>query len=427
MINRKQSPPIKDAVEFDIKLPPLESFTLDNGVPVYLVRSDEQETLQIEWVFEAGNWYESAALEAAAANALIKNGTRRHSALEISERIEFYGAFFSTRCEHEFASVTLHCLEKHANKLLPVIHEILTEASFPENELELFRQNRKQKLSVNLKKCDFVANQLIEKYLFGEYHPYGRYTTMDAYDALQRDNLYAFYKKHYTFGSCRVFVAGKIPPRFRESLNGIFGEGGRNGSEAVLQKDYPLRPALEKRYRIENDPHGVQGAIRVARSFPNRFHPDVAPMKVLNTILGGYFGSRLMNNIREEKGYTYGIFSVLYLFNRAGELCITTEAGREVCEAALAEIYRELEQLCHTPVPEDELALVRNYLIGSVLGDLDGSFKVIRRWRDLILSGLDENYFNHTIDTIKQVTAGELQQLARKYFARDDFYELVVV
>lgn len=427
MINRKQPPRIKDAVEFEIKLPPLESFTLDNGIPVYLIRSDEQETLQIEWVFDAGNWYESAWLQAAAVNALMKNGTTKHSSREINEMIEFYGAFFSAQCEHEFASVSLHCLQKHVDKLLPIFYEILTEAAFPESELELFRQNRKQKLSIDQKKCDFVANQSIEKYLFGADHPYGRFSTMEAYDALERDSLYAFYRKHYTSRSCKIFVAGNVPAGFRNLLNDIFGQQKWNDGQAVDQQEYPLKPAVEKKYRVDNDPNGVQGAIRVARPFGDRYHPDVAPMKVLNTIFGGYFGSRLMTNIREDKGYTYGIFSALYLFNKAGEIAVMTEVGKEVCEPALTEIYQEMERLCEAPVPEEELALVRNYMIGSVLGDLDGSFKVIRRWRGLILSGLDETYFNHSIDTVKHVTAKQLQQLAQKYYVKDDFYELVVI
>jgi predicted Zn-dependent peptidase len=427
MINRQQSPEIKEAVEFNITIPPCESFQLDNQIPVYLVHADEQETLQLEWVFDAGSWYESSSLTAATVNSLLKNGTRRYTALQINEMIEYYGAFLSTRCNHEFASLTLHCLEKHVDKLLPVIYEILTGSVLPAEELEIYRQNGKQQLAVNLKKCDFVANQLIEKYLFGEYHPYGRYTTMEAYDALQRDDLYAFYRKHYTFNQCRMFIAGKIPEHIERTLNEVFGKENWNGKEEQIQKDYPLQPALEKKYRIINDPDGVQGAIRLARPFPNRYHPDAHKMRVLNTVLGGYFGSRLMSNIREDKGYTYGIFSALYLYDKAGELAVLTEAGREVCEAAVKEIYTEMQRLCHEPVPERELSLVRNYMIGGILGDLDGSFKVIRRWKSLILSGLDENYFYTMVSTIKAISAEELQQLAQKYFVQDEFYELVVV
>lgn len=434
MIDRKQSPRIKDAVEFDIKIPEIRAFSLDNGIKAYLVPAEEQETLQVEWVFEAGNWYESANLLASSVNALLKNGTSRHSAHQINEMIEYYGAFLSTQCNHEFASVILHCLEKHVRDLLPVIREILTEAAYPESELETYRQNKKQQLSVNLEKCDFIANQYIDKYLFGEYHPYGRYTTMEAYDALQRDSLYAFYRKYYAFEDCRIFIAGKTPADFESLLNTHFGSDRWNENQdkapsfgTAGQKDFPLQPALEKKYRIDHDPEGVQGAIRIARPFPNRFHPDVPKMRVLNTVFGGYFGSRLMSNIREDKGYTYGIFSAMYLYNKAGSLNIMTEAGREVCEPAVQEIYREMQRLRETPIENEELSLVRNYMIGSILGDLDGSFKVIRRWKNLILAGLDEQYFYQTIETIKTVSAETLQGLAQKYFVAEDFYDLVVV
>lgn len=430
MIDRKKSPPIHDAVAFDIRIPDLRTFTLDNGIPAYLISADEQETLQLEWVFDAGNWYEPANLVAAAANALLKNGTARHSSREIGEMIEFYGAFLSAQCDHEFASLTLHCLEKHVSALLPIVREILTEAVYPESELDIYRQNKQQQLSVNLEKCDFVANQHIDKFLFGESHPYGRYSTMEAYDGLDQGSLQGFYRKYYGFQRCRIFIAGKIPAEFEASLNRYFGEDrwneGAGSPEAGAPTAFPLEPATEKKYRMALDPRGVQGAIRLARPFPNRFHPDVPKMRVLNTVFGGYFGSRLMSNIREDKGYTYGIFSGLYLYNQAGSLNIMTEAGREVCEPAVTEIFREMKQLREKPVGAEELALVRNYMIGSILGDLDGSFKVIRRWKHLILSGLDEKYFYHTLETIRTVSAETLQELAGKYLVETDFYNLIV-
>lgn len=430
MIDRTQSPRITEAVAFDVRIPEIRTFTLDNGIKAYLVADNEQETLQLEWVFRAGNWFEDANLLAASVNALVKNGTSRHTALQINEMIEYYGAFLSAQCNHEFASLVLHCLARHVGELLPVIREILTEAAFPDSELAIFRQNKKQQLSVNLKKCDFVANQHIDKYLFGENHPYGRYTTMEGYDLLERDALYAFYRKHYTFHDCRIFIAGNAPGDIEAMLNAHFGSdrwGDDAASTGQQRREFPLEPAREKTFRITNDPGGVQGAIRIARPFPNRFHPDVPAMRVLNTVFGGYFGSRLMSNIREDKGYTYGIFSAMYLYDEAGSISVMTEAGREVLEPTVGEVYREMKRLREEPVGEEELSLVRNYMIGSVLGDLDGSFKVIRRWKNLILAGLDEAYFYRTIHTIKTVTAAELQALANKYLLQPDFYELIVV
>lgn len=427
MINRKIAPEIKDAVDFDITLKPYEKFTLDNGIPVYVVKSDEQDTLQLELVFPGGSWYETENLVASASNFLMKNGSSKHSAREINESIDYFGAHLNRNCHHENATYTLHCLTKHFTEMLPVLQEVIMDPSFPEEELAIFRQNMKQRLAVNLQKCDFVANRHIDKYLFGEFHPYGRVSSMDAYDALQTDTLAAFYKQHYTYNNCKIFIAGHLPENLIALLNQYFGTTKWNGESTLIKPELSIAPAEEKKFRIFNDENGVQGAVRVARPFPNRYHPDFPKMLVLNTIFGGYFGSRLMSNIREEKGYTYGIYSQLYNFRQTSAINIQTEAGRDVCEATIEEIYKELRTLQNEIVPEDELHLVRNFMIGSILGDLDGAFQIIQRWKTLILNGVDENYFYNNIRTIKTISAEELQELAKEYFTPEDFYELVVI
>ncbi|MVT07096.1 M16 family metallopeptidase [Chitinophaga tropicalis] len=427
MINRKIAPEIKDAVDFDITLKPYEKFTLDNGIPVYVVKSDEQDTLQLELVFPGGSWYETENLVASASNFLMKNGSSKHSAREINESIDYFGAHLNRNCHHENATYTLHCLTKHFTEMLPVLQEVIMDPSFPEEELAIFRQNMKQRLAVNLQKCDFVANRHIDKYLFGEFHPYGRVSSMDAYDALQTDTLAAFYKQHYTYNNCKIFIAGHLPENLIALLNQYFGTTKWNGESTLIKPELSVAPAEEKKFRIFNDENGVQGAVRVARPFPNRYHPDFPKMLVLNTIFGGYFGSRLMSNIREEKGYTYGIYSQLYNFRQTSAINIQTEAGRDVCEATIEEIYKELRTLQNEIVPEDELHLVRNFMIGSILGDLDGAFQIIQRWKTLILNGVDENYFYNNIRTIKTISAEELQELAKEYFTPEDFYELVVI
>ena len=190
---------------------------------------------------------------------------------------------------------------------------------------------------------------------------------------------------------------------------------------------YPLQPASQKKSFVVNDPDGVQAAIRIARPFPNRKHPDFQKVLLLNNLFGGYFGSRLTNNIREDKGYTYGIYS--YLLNHIGDSgwMISTEAGRDVSEATIKEIYIEMNSLSEEVVDEEELEMTRNYMIGTILGDLDGPFQVAARWKSLLLNDLDENYFYDGINLIKTTTAEELQELAKKWLRPEDFYELVVV
>lgn len=425
-MDRTISPEIKDAVEFELHLKPYEKFTLDNGVEVYAIDAGAQDVLQLELVFYAGNIFEKENGVAHATNHLLKNGTSARTAFQINEQFDYFGAHCTRGCYNETALISLHTLSKHLHELLPVIKEMITDSVFPESELEIFKQNSKQKLSVNLKKCDFVANRLIDTYLFGEKHPYGKYLVADDYDALSIDKIKKFYSDHYLNGHCIVFVSGKLPEDIQQQLNDCLGNLPLQPNKPVLTT-HIISPAEQKKYRIANEENGVQGAIRIARLFPNRHHPDFKKATVLNTVFGGFFGSRLMSNIREEKGYTYGISSHLQNNIEHSAWVIGTEAGKDVCEATIEEVYKEMKILREELVDEEELLLVRNYLIGSILGDLDGPFQIMGRWKNIILNDLDGNYFYDSINVIKTITAEELKELANKYLKEEDFYELVVI
>jgi predicted Zn-dependent peptidase len=426
MLNRTIAPNIIDTIEIDLQLKPYELYVLDNGIPVYAVNAGAQDVVMVELVFDAGNWFEEKNIVAATTNFMLKNGTKNKNAFALNEHFELYGAYLNRHCYNETATITLHTLSKHLLKLLPVVAEILTDSIFPEDELFLYKQNQKQRLEVNLKKCDFVANRLIDEYIFGLQHPYGKYISTIDYDNLLREELIAFYQQYYMQGNCKIFIAGKLPTNTIQQLNQFLGVLPLN-QKAIPQKQHQITAATEKKYNIVNDNNGVQAAIRIARSFPNRHHPDFQPMQILNNIFGGFFGSRLMENIREDKGYTYGIHSFLQNHIQQNALLISTEAGRDVCKATIEEVYKEMKILQDEPIEADELNLVRNYMMGSILGDLDGPFQIIGRWKSYILNGLTEEYFYKSLQTIKTITSEELQLLAKKYLNPEDFYELVVV
>jgi predicted Zn-dependent peptidase len=423
-LNRKKPPLIKDAVEFDLKLKQCDRYTLNNGVEVYAIDAGAEDVLLVDCVFYAGNWFEQKNLVAASTNFLLKNGTTTKNAFQINEHFEYYGSYLNRSCYNETATVSLHCLTKHLAELLPVIKELVTDSIFPEEEISTYKQNMKQRLNVNLKKCDFVATRLIDAYLYGEQHPYGRYTSFIDFDAFSREDLQRFYKNFYQDGKLVLFVAGKLPQNLYQLLNGAFGD---LENKAVTVATLSTQRAEEKKYRVINDPAGVQGAIRMGTPFPNRHHPDFLKTMVLNNLFGGFFGSRLMSNIREEKGYTYGIYSYLENHVQESAWVISTEAGRDVCEPTLIEVYKEMERLRNEPVDSEDLLLVQNFMMGSILGDLDGPFQIINRWKNIILNGLDESYFYNQINTIKSIKAEDLLELANKYLKPENFYELVVV
>ncbi len=426
ILDRKIVPPIHDAVTFDYKLPPMNEISLDNGVPVYWLNAGVQDVVQIDWMFKAGLWQEQKASVAQATAGLLKNGTLKYTAEQINESLEFYGAQLKVSAGNDFTTITLYSLTKHLPVLLPIVREVIMEATFPEHELGIYKQNTVQRLLINLRQCEFVANQRIDLLLFGEDHPYGRFSKKEGIEALTREDLVAFHKNNYNFADARIFMAGQVGDKEVKYLNDFFGKVA-TGKKIVNTGIFQVPAMTERVHHISNDPNGVQGAIRIGSLFPNRHHPDYTPFVVLNTLFGGYFGSRLMSNIREDKGYTYGIYSSLSPELNGGSFVIHTETGRDVVEKAIKEIYHEMDVLCNEAADEDELLLVKNYLLGGLLGDLDGPFSILQRWRTLILNGFTEDYFNNNVQIYKSVTAQELQALAQKYFNPKAYYEVVVI
>ena len=376
-------------------------------------------------VFYAGNFFEKNKGVAPATNFLLKNGTKSRTALELNEAFEYYGASCSRACYSETAVLSLHTLSKHADKLLPVMKDMITEATFLKKELDIFVQNTKQRLAVNLLKCEFVAGRMIDKVLYGENHPYGTFTDAADLEKITVDQLKEFYKAFYIKGQCVIFIAGKLPTDYQQLLNDNFGKLTLT-KPSYNVTEIKTSPAADKKYRIQNDANAVQGAIRIAQPFPNRHHPDFKKAIVLNTVFGGFFGSRLMSNIREERGYTYGIYSYLQNHMQESAWLISTEAGKDVTEATIEEVYKEMKILRETPIDADELSLVRNYMIGGILGDLDGPFHIIAKWKNIILNNMNESYFYDSVAAIKETNAEELQALAQKYLQPEKFYELVV-
>ncbi len=234
-----------------------------------------------------------------------------------------------------------------------------------------------------------------------------------------------FYEQFYKNAHCTIFSAGKLPADFESLLEKYFGD--LNLNENLPTVTHKREFATQRKHRISNDKNGVQAAIRIGRPFPERRHPDFKKAMILNTLFGGYFGSRLMSNIREDKGYTYGISSYVQNHVKDSALIITTEAGKEVSEATIDEVYKEMKSLREEPVDTEELLLVKNYMMGLNLGYVDGPFHVMARWKSIILHGLDENYFYDSLNAIKTITAKDLQALANIYLQPEDFFELVVI
>lgn len=419
--DRRQAPPIR-AIE-RLQLPPILTYRLSNGMPVYEIRLGTQEVVKLEVIFHAGRPYEVKKLVARATAAQVKEGSRQHHSVEIDEHFDFYGSSLSVPSNLDTANLVLYSLTKHFGQVLPMVAEILADPVFPEEELLQFRQRNQRRLLVDLSKPDVVAYRQITECIFGESHPYGYNSRPADYDQLTRADLSDHHRRLFNAGNGFILISGKTDDALLSLLDQHLGQAIPPGPAAVASPVVTTRPPGQIHLPF---PDRVQAAIRIGRRLFNRQHADYPGLYVLNTILGGYFGSRLMANIREEKGYTYNIYSLLDNMRFDGGLYIGTEVGNEFVEDTLRQIYREMEELQETLVEEEELEMVRNYLLGNFLTMLDGPFNVSEVVKTLLTDGVPPAHFDELVATVQTIDAPALRSLAQQYLNRQDMWEVVV-
>lgn len=422
MLDRTLAPDF-GAIEH-IKLVEPGHIKLPNGCNLYYFNSGEQDLVRIEWVFGNLHFNPAKPLLNSAVVSMLTEGTGKLSATQIADQIDFYGAFLQSEFGFDNSIVTLYSLSKHLGSTLPVIKDIITDSVFPENELETYVRNQQQKLQVSLQKNDVVARRTFNKALNGD-SIYGMAAEAADYQQLHRDDMLLHFKQMFQPSNCTIFLAGKIDDSVLRLVTDAFGDSWTNSDKKADTTQPALTSADELFYYIEK-PDAIQSAIRIGTRSINRSHPDFPALQVLNTILGGYFGSRLMANIREDKGYTYGIGSGMTSLKHCGSLFIATEVGADVCRDALSEIEKEINRLKTELVPQEELDLVRNYMLGSLLGSLENVFSHADKFKNVYFSGLDYSYYDRYTNVIKAVTPQDILNLANKYLDYDKMYKVIV-
>ena len=407
----------------NIELIKPKPIVLDNGLNVFSVNGGDQDLVRIEFIFENIAYDALKPLQSYATNTMLNDGTSELSASEIADKIDYYGAFLQTDFSNDQSTVTLYSLNKHLTATLPVVKAIISDSIFPQVELDTFIRNQKQKLSVNLEKNDFLSRKIFNSVLFSN-TLYGYDTRAEDYDRLTRIQLQEYFSQAYQPENCTVVIAGKVQNEALNLIDRLFGKNWQGG-RSVTPNNFNFYPGSGEEHYIEKA-DALQSAIRLGKIAINRSHSDFPGMQVLNTILGGYFGSRLMANIREDKGFTYGIGSALVSMKNAGYFFIASEVGADVCTSALTEIQKEIEILKTETVSEQELGLVRNYMLGSMLGGLENALSHADKFKNIYFSGLGYEYYQNYIQIVRTISAQELQVLANKYLDWEGMEKVVV-
>ncbi len=408
-LDRTTAPAFHEIDSINFVLPTIKK--LDNAIPYIEYNAGTEELVKIDFVFKAGTKYQNKSLVASMTNAMLKEGTNSFTSLEIANKIDFYGAFLETDINSDYATVTLYTLNKHLTKVLPVLKEILTEVSFPQAEFDKKIKIKKQKYLINLEKVETIASIGYSKQVF-KGTQYENTVDVSSFDEITRQDCIDFFETYYNFGEMDIFVAGKVDSSVYELINSTFGSlktPETTNSFNFGKNDYsPTFQFIEKK-------GAIQSCIRIGKPIINIEHPDYTKLKVMNTIFGGYFGSRLMANIREEKGYTYGIGSVVMAKENMGNMIIYTEVGTDVTQATIDEIRKEIKSMQTIKVTEEELTKVKNYMLGSLLQNTDGPFDLLERYKTLYFYNLPNNYYDTYMADIKSITPEEIINLANTY------------
>lgn len=421
MLDRKVAPPVQPLAR--VTLPAADVFSLSNGARLHILRNNAQPVVRLQLVFKAGKWYEPSMGISLLTARMLLEGTRTRTARQIADEVAFYGA--SLECEQSFdrATLTLYCLTRHLANLLPLVLDVITEPTFPEPEFSLLKARTIQNVQVERQKTSYLAAEQFSQNLFGVASPYGTKFNEHVFQRATTEQVRQFHQQAYTLSQSEIFLCGDVTAEHDQLVSQLFGsvEAGlmltpnvctTAASDAPSHDYVPVKGSL-------------QSSIRIGRLWPALTHPQTHDLQVLVKVLGGYFGSRLMKNIREDKGFTYGIYSSIGPREHATSFAIGSDVNADNADAAIQEVYRELERLQNNRIPQDELQTVKNYIAGKFANELSTVFEQCDKYKTLILYDLPTSYYSEFVERVQAVQSETLLTLAQAYFTPSHMIEVV--
>ena len=422
-MDRTIPPPIQSQ-EFAFRKP--ERYTLPNGISLNTIASaGHEEVLRIDFVFSVGQWHQVQKLQALFTCRMLREGCRGYSAASFAERLDYYGAWLELSVGMNRSFVTLYTLKKFFAHTLELVHSMLSEPAYGEEQFLTIRANNRAQLLVNMEKGDVCAQRALRKSIYGEGHPCGMSAEPEDYDALQTSHLRDFFTRYYGSRNCSIYLSGSVDDDVVKRVEQLFGVAPWGSATPVEGVQYSLHPAERKCLHITR-PDALQSSIRMGALQMDVNDPDYLSMRVLTTVLGGYFGSRLMKNVREEKGYTYHISADLITNTSQVLFLAGCEALADKAEEVIAEVHNEMLRLQREPISDAELCMVRNYMTGEICRNYEGAFSLTDAYIFMEHLGLPQTHIEHTVEAIRTTDAARLQQLAQRYLRPEELYTVVV-
>jgi predicted Zn-dependent peptidase len=410
-VDRSTPPPVSDFRDIRLDVP--EPVILANGMKMWIAGNGEDEINKLTIYMNGGAFQEDRPMQATACSMSVFNGNKNMTYAQIAEAIDFYGAWRAMQVFDNTTAFSLSSLNENFDKTLPIFIDSLRFPVFPNNEFEL----NKRQLAVNTatarEKVKYIANKEIMRMYFGANHPLAADPTPDDINSLTQEHIRSFYSSYYKAQNCNLVLAGRITDKEIATVDNVISQWLPEGEPARLAEPKPS-PSGEM-LKIVHKEGAVQAAVAIVLKLVPRRHPDFFKLRILTTVLGGYFGSRLMSNIREDKGYTYGISASLSGRAFDGHLAISTECDTQHCWNVIAETKKEMKRLCEEPIPEQELKVVKRHMLSDLAKTLDTPFNIGSYIGNMFCYGTYPTYLNEHVQEIISATSSDIQEIAQRY------------
>jgi len=419
MLDRTIAPPTGEISS--LKIPQVETGHLSSGIPVHMINSGKHEIILLECIFKSGRWFENIPGVSYFTSKMLLEGSSYMTSHQIAEFFESHGAHVQIYAGADLVVFSVYVLKKNLERVIKVLKEILNHPIFPSYELEILKEIQIQKIKINDKKNNIKAGKEFRALIYGEKHPYGRsLEIVDIEQNINTNSITKFYQNDL-LSDLEIIISGKLDQKLINSLE-IFSDVSlipKKNPEHMFQD--PV--SFQKKITVDSS---LQTSIRYGRRIIAKDHGDYIPLVFLNEILGGFFGSRLMKNIREAKGYSYGIRSSLIHQIHDSLWLIGTDVRKEHTSDAIHEIQNEFHKLRTKPIDDDELTMVKNYMLGNFLSSIETSFSLVEIFKEIYFFNLNHDYYDYYIQGINSINPTMIEEIANKYLVDDQFILVTV-
>lgn len=422
-LNRTTPPEIRLLEEFEIARP--ERLRMKNGIPLNIIRAGAQEVIRMDVLIGGGQCHQQQPLQAMFTNRMLREGTSSYTSAQIAEKLDFYGAWLELSSSLNCGFLTLYSLNKYFPYVMEIISDMLMHPLFPERELDVVKEVNKQQFLVNSTRVEVISRKCFNRSLFGENHPFGRYAEEEDYGKITPEVLKKFYRTYYHSSNCSVYVSGKVTSDIVRCIEEQIGNSpwGMIREMPQIQLPEPCR-SVDTHFYIERE-DALQSSLKMGDFVMDRLHPDFLKCRIMVTLFGGYFGSRLMSNIREDKGYTYGIGAGVVNYPGRSVLAISTEADNCYVDDIIREVHTEMDRLRNDLASQEELDMVKSYMLGDLSRSYEGPFSLSDAWIYVETAGLDDEFFVRFMDAVRNVTCEDVRLMAQKYLCRETLIDVV--